>query len=266
MPGHSVSVRAIIACGPNPNVSAVLYREAMNRDRVVESPDVLPVQAGYAAWSSCYDDDGNPLTALEGPAIWSWFGPLAGRRALDLGCGTGRHTRVLADAGAAVIALDFTPEMLQRAREKLADRAIGWIRHALPRPLPFRAEVFDLVVMGLVAEHVADLAALLRESARVLIPGGRCILSALHADRTAEGQRARFIDPATGQRRPVETYHRPLEAYRAAAVDAGLDPLGEQTLDVTPELARRLPRAERYLGLPLGWVACWTKPCTPGSS
>lgn len=232
----------------------------MTFDSALEAPEELPVQAGYAAWSSCYDDDGNPLIALEGPAVWSWFGALGGRRALDLGCGTGRHTRALVDAGANVTALDLTPEMLAVARAKLAGRSVGWLRHALPGPLPFRDETFEIVVMGLVAEHVADLDSLLVESARVLCPGGRCILSALHADRTAEGQRARFIDQATGLRRPIATYHRPLDTYRSAALGARLIPVGEQTLEVTSELAECLPRAARYVGLPLGWVACWSKP------
>ncbi len=60
-------------------------------------PDVLPVREGYAAWASCYDDDGNPLIPLEEPEVQRWFGPLTGRRALDLGCGTGRHTRALVE-------------------------------------------------------------------------------------------------------------------------------------------------------------------------
>ncbi len=231
----------------------------MNRQSPPESPEELSVQAGYAAWASCYDEDGNPLTALEGPAVQSWFAPLKGCRALDLGCGTGRHTRALVEAGALVTALDFTPEMLARARAKLRNHPVGWVRHALPRPLPFRDESFEMVVLGLVAEHIADLSALLSESARVLAPGGRCILSALHPDRTAEGQRARFIDPETGERRPITTYHRPFEAYRAAAALAGLTSCGEQTLVVPPALAEELPRAGRYVGLPLGWVGCWSK-------
>src|SRR5205823_2950881 len=133
------------------------------------------------------------LTALEGPAVRAWFGRLAGRRVLDLGCGTGRHTVALVEAGAAeVVALDLTPEMMARARGKVeAARAqVHWVRHALPCPLPFRDRTFDLAVLGLVAEHVADLAGSLEEVSRVLAPGGRCILSALHPDRTAQGQRA----------------------------------------------------------------------------
>ena len=228
-----------------------------------ESADELPVQAGYAAWAPLYDDDGNPLTALEGPAVRAWFGPLAGRRVLDIGCGTGRHTLALIEAGAAEIAaLDLTPEMMALARDKVdaGPARVHWVRHALPEPLPFRDATFDLAVLGLVAEHVADLGRSLMEVARVLRPGGRCILSALHPDRTAEGQRARFIDPQTGLRHPIATVHRTIDEYLAAARTAGLRLEGEEALIVPAELADRLPRAARYVGRNLGWVACWTRP------
>jgi ubiquinone/menaquinone biosynthesis C-methylase UbiE len=227
-----------------------------------ESADELPVQAGYAAWAPLYDEDGNPLTALEEPAVRARFGPLAGRRALDLGCGTGRHTLALIEAGAVEIAaLDLTPEMMALAKAKVNDRhtQVHWVRHALPDPLPFRDATFDLAVLGLVAEHVADLARALKEVARVLTPGGRCIVSALHPDRTAEGQRARFIDPQTGMRHPIATVHRTIDEYLDAARSAGLRLEGEQALVVLPELADRLPRAARYVGRNLGWVACWTR-------
>src|SRR3954452_12248061 len=125
-----------------------------NCPRPMETADELPVREGYAAWASCYDDDGNPLIALEGPAMREWFGPLQGRRALDLGCGTGRHTLALVEAGADVVALDFTPEMIAQARRKPALQAAAkllWVRHALPRPLPLRDTTFALAVLGLVA-------------------------------------------------------------------------------------------------------------------
>jgi hypothetical protein len=94
---------------------------------------------------------------------------------------------------------------------------------------------------------------------RVLAPGGRCLLSALHPDRTAEGQRARYIDPETGLRRPIRTFHRTAADYRAAAEDAGLVLTGERVLTVSPGLAERFPRARPYIGRALGWVAGWTK-------
>jgi SAM-dependent methyltransferase len=227
--------------------------------RLMELLDELTVQAGYAAWSPFYDDDGNPLTALEGPVARRWFGLLEGRLALDLGCGTGRHTVALVEAGARVVALDFTPEMMSRAREKLRSHSVLWARYALPQPLPFHDATFDLVVLGLVLEHVAALGESMTEVARVLAPHGRCVVSAMHPELTAAGQTARFIDPETGLRRPIRTVHRSTDDYLAAARDAGLALEGEEALIVPTELAAELPRAKRYVGRELGWVACWSR-------
>jgi SAM-dependent methyltransferase len=223
----------------------------------METSEELSALDGYAAWASCYDEDGNPLVALEGPVVQGWFGPIAGCWALDLGCGTGRHTLALVEAGAQVAAVDQSSEMLARARGKLSGQPVCWVRQSFPGALPFRGRSFDLAVMGLVAEHIGDLTSTLIELARVLREGGRCILSALHPDRTAEGQRARFIDPATGLRRPIATVHRSVEDYLACADHAGFRLIEEKTLVVPPELALDYPRAERYVGLALGWVACW---------
>ncbi len=230
----------------------------------MRTPEDLNPCDGYAAWAPIYDDDGNPLTAVEGPALRRWFGPLTGRRAIDLGCGTGRHTEALVDAGAAwVAALDPSPEMMARARAGLLGRPVDWVRHALPSPLPFGDATFGLAVLGLVVEHIAAVGPALAEVTRVLAPGGRCLLSALHPDRTAEGQRARFIDPASGLRRSITTYHRTAADYRAAGAAAGLVLDAEEDLTVPPGLAERLPRALPYVGRNLGWLACWTKPPRP---
>ena len=231
----------------------------VNVDPIIESAEELSARDGYAAWAPCYEDDGNPLIPLEGPAVRALFGPIAGKRALDLGCGTGRHTLALAEAGAHVTALDQSPEMMALARQKLQRYPVEWILHDLPAPLPFPDGTFALAIAGLVVEHIANLPALLQETARVLRPDGRLVLSCLHPDRTAAGQRARFIDPHTGVRRPITTYHRSISDYLTAAAQAGLALASEQTLVGTSEVAVALPRARRYVGLPLGWVAAWDR-------
>jgi SAM-dependent methyltransferase len=150
--------------------------------------------------------------------------------------------------------------MMAIARRNLHGYPVEWVVHALPALLPFPDGAFALAVAGLVVEHVADLPALLKEAARILSPGGRLVVSALHPDRTAAGQRARFIDPETGVRRPITTYHRSIADYLSAASAAGLVLASEQTLVGTAEVAAVLPRARRYVALPLGWVASWEKP------
>lgn len=224
-----------------------------------EDRDELSPSAGYAAWASIYDNDGNPLIALEEPVMKGMMGHVAGLNALDVGCGTGRLSLAMAEAGASVVAVDQSPEMMARAQGKCDGMRVRFVRHALPGPLPFANGTFHLAVMGLVVEHVADLEAVMREVARVVKPGGRCLVSALHPDRTASGQRARFIDPTTGIRRPITTIHRTLEEYRAIANASGWIGMAEGSLIVPPSLLDRYPRASKYLGLKLGWVASWLR-------
>ena len=224
-----------------------------------ESDEELAPITGYDAWAPSYDDDGNPLTALEEPAARAWYGDVAGRRVVDVGCGTGRHTAALLAAGAMVVGLEPSRGMLARARAKLTGGDVVWIRHAFPAPLPFLDAQFDLAMLGLVAEHLDDLAEALRELARICAPGGRLILSALHPDRTAAGQRARFIDPATGLRRPLRTIHRRVDDYLDAARDAGWTLIEQRALIADAGLAARLPRAARYVDQNLGWIGHWKK-------
>lgn len=225
-----------------------------------ESGEELSVEEGYEAWASIYDGDGNPLVAIEGEAVRGLFGDIRGARVIDLGCGTGRHTEALVAAGASVAAaLDLSNGMIQRAREKLRGAPVVFARHAMPGPLPFGDRVFELAVMGLVAEHVAELGAALAEIYRVLRPGGRLLLSTLHPDRTAEGQKARFIDPETGLRRMIATEHRTIEDYLGAARGTGFLLETERTLVVPEALGERLERARRYVGMELGWVGGWRK-------
>ena len=74
------------------------------------------VREGYDLWATVYDDDQNPLQALEGPLVQQACGNVQGHRVLDMGCGTGRHALWLAQAGADVTGIDFSEAMLAKAR------------------------------------------------------------------------------------------------------------------------------------------------------
>lgn len=116
---------------------------------------------------------------------------------LDLGCGTGRHAIWLAAAGANVTAVDFSEAMLAEARQKAAGANIRFLGHDLHEPLPFPSGAFDLVVSGLVLEHLRDLPSFFGESHRVLRSGGRAVVSAMHPAMFLRGSQARFTGPAS---------------------------------------------------------------------
>jgi SAM-dependent methyltransferase len=98
------------------------------------------------------------------------LGDAAGKRVLDLGCGAGQASIVLARKGATVIAVDSSDAMLEQARH-LADRAkarVEW-HHGDVAELAFlRAESIDLAVSVYALDEVDDLGRVLRQVHRVL--------------------------------------------------------------------------------------------------
>ena len=209
------------------------------------------VQSGYDRWSAVYDHDRNPLLGLEEPALRLAIADVRGLNVLDLGCGTGRHSLWLSAAGAMVTAVDFSEGMLAEARRKPGADAIQFVRHDLHLPLPFAAGQFDLVVSGLVLEHLRELGGFFAEAHRVLRPGGRAVVSAMHPAMFLQGSQARFNDPATGEVVMPGSVPHSVSAFVMGAVRAGfqLSDVGEFAPDA--EFAAQFPRATKYIGWPM---------------
>ncbi|MDQ3777579.1 MAG: ubiquinone/menaquinone biosynthesis methyltransferase [Actinomycetota bacterium] len=93
-----------------------------------------------------------------------------GARVLDACCGTGDLALAARRAGGRVTGVDFSEQMLERARRKCAE--IEWVRGDLLR-LPFGDGTFDAATVGFGVRNVEDLDGALRELRRVLKPGGR---------------------------------------------------------------------------------------------
>ena len=142
------------------------------------------------------------------PAIFSRWAPdlvdaagiRAGERALDVACGTGVVTRLVAERvgpRGKVVGLDLNPAMLAAARAESTAHTVEWLEgSALSVPLPDQS--FDAVVCQQGLQFFPDRAVALREMHRVLVPGGRLALSvwrsvdhqpAFHALETALARR-----------------------------------------------------------------------------
>ena len=103
------------------------------------------------------------------------FKPLAGKTALDVGCGAGLLAEPLARMGATVTAVDAAPELIEVATDHAAGQGL---------PIDYRAVgvesidgKFDMVISMEVVEHVADPQQFVRDLAARLAPGGLMILS-----------------------------------------------------------------------------------------
>ena len=213
--------------------------------------DHLSTREGYDRWSSIYDSDGNPLVALEEPLVDQLLGNVAGLSVIDLGCGTGRHALRVANAGARVHGVDFSEQMLARARQKAEISNVVLHSHDLAEPLPFPDHSFDRVVCGLVLDHIAELDQLFCSMKRLCKPNGYAVISVMHPAMMLRGVQARFWDPHSGRQvRPASQCHQ-ISDYVLAAAGAGFrfDHLSEHAVDQS--LADKLPRGQRYVGWPI---------------
>ena len=114
-------------------------------------------------------------------SLLSAAGEIEGKRVIDLCCGTGDVTFLLAARGARVLGLDFTEEMLRVAQARRARAGLPVERQvalalgdvcALPAP----GRSAEVVTIAFGIRNVADRAASLREIRRVLSPGGRLVI------------------------------------------------------------------------------------------
>ena len=97
-----------------------------------------------------------------------------GARVLEVGCGTGAVTRVLATwpGVSEAVGVDPSPVLLAKARELARALKTLVFGQAEGGSLPFAARTFDAVVFHTTLCHVLDPGAALQEAARVLRPGG----------------------------------------------------------------------------------------------
>lgn len=118
---------------------------------------------GYEERARFVGEGGTPLLEL--------LAPRTGERILDLGCGTGKLTRALANAGASVLGIDSSPEMLAEARATHPD-----LEFALERgeELPYDEE-FDAVFSNAALHWMPRANDVASGMARALRPGGRVV-------------------------------------------------------------------------------------------
>jgi ubiquinone/menaquinone biosynthesis C-methylase UbiE len=117
-----------------------------------------------------FSNGGRLIDDREKAAVLDALGDVEGQRVLEVACGTGRFTSLLADHGADIVGLDISPAMLKQGRDKA--RSVGVDEHlefmrADAARLPFPDDHFD-AVLAMRFFHLADRpASFLSEMARV---------------------------------------------------------------------------------------------------
>ncbi len=190
-------------------------------------PEDLPIRethadTGYSLWTDTYDQvETNEVILGEEEIIWPLIGDVCGKRALDAGCGTGRHSIPLVQKGATVVASEPTDAMLLKAQAKASAKGldVSWRRDTIDS-LPAELGQFDLVLCCLVLSHVENFHEAVAKLASYVRPGGNLILTDFHPFCMLLGLRSYCY--SGGQKILVPNFiHLPSE-YVAALARVGL--------------------------------------------
>ena len=118
---------------------------------------------------------------LNTPAFMKMLPDVSGLRGLDIGCGEGHNTRLIARRGADMTAVDIAPKFVRHAADMEAEEPLG-IGYAAASggALPFPDECFDFAVAFMSLMDMACHEEAVREAYRVLRPGGFLQFSIIH--------------------------------------------------------------------------------------
>lgn len=143
--------------------------------------------------------------------------PPAPARVADLGCGTGTLALLLAGEGYAVDGVDFSPEMVRRARDK-AGRVATFIEGDAAEP-PLVAAAYDVVLCRHVLWALPSPAAALERWIDLLAPGGRLLLVEGNWSTGAGLSAEQTVALVRGTGRDAQLRRLPEPVYWGRAID-----------------------------------------------
>jgi malonyl-CoA O-methyltransferase len=152
----------------------------------------MTVNQAYAEWAATYDSDRNLTRDLDQQVMQTLLGSLRFDSVLEIGCGTGKNTELLAGIARTVHAIDSSAAMIAKAREKARFDNVIFTLSDITQTWPCEDRSANLVTCNLVLEHINDLSFVFAEAARVLVSGGQLFISELHPFRQYLGTKARF--------------------------------------------------------------------------
>ena len=193
-------------------------------------------------------------------------GDVSGRKVIDLGCGEGRFSRMLAERGAVVTGVDLCRPFIEFANNhRVSDETylIGDMEDLHEAP----GDEFDLAVSYVTLVDVPDIRSAVGEASRVLRRGGRFVVCNFHPMASAspgwikQGNRKihypvdRYFDEgerdiSRRQDQPWTNFHRTLSTHFRAFLDAGFTVEDIREPTPTEEQAGRYPFISDNLRVP----------------
>ena len=150
------------------------------------------IKESYRSWSKIYDTNENKTRDLDLAISKEVLSKLSFQSVLEIGCGTGKNTSWLCKKATIVTAVDFSPEMLKIAKNKIRNTNVDFIKADITKSWNFTEQKVDLITINLVLEHIRDITFIFKNAHAKLEPGGFLFISELHPFKQFLGSQAKF--------------------------------------------------------------------------
>lgn len=209
----------------------------------------MNIQQAYNTWADTYDSVLNKTRDLEAHAIGSVLETASVSEILELGCGTGKNTEWLAAKATYLTAVDFSAQMLAKAKEKLQLPNVTFQQGDISKEWHFVDKPTELITCSLILEHIQDLNFVFAQAYQALKPSGLFYIGELHPFKQYQGSKARF-DTATGAVFELECHIHHISDYTEGARKNGFSCVAlqewfdDETRSGVPRIASFLFRKE----------------------
>jgi 2-polyprenyl-3-methyl-5-hydroxy-6-metoxy-1,4-benzoquinol methylase len=227
------------------------------------------------SWIEAVRNRDRNRTHLLDPVMLDCVGDVNGLKVIDIGCGEGRFCRMLSGLGATVTGVDITQALLAEAVRM--DPRGNYIECGAEN-IPLSDNHFDLAISYVVLVDIPDYAKAIVEMARVLKPGGRLVAANVNSFistsetswyKDADGRKLHFPVDRYFEERPLHlswdgisiiNWHRPLQSYMSAYLNAGL--VLKRFVEPTPtkEAVAEFPQMHDETRIALFNIMVWEKP------
>jgi malonyl-CoA O-methyltransferase len=212
------------------------------------------VVEGYDIWAPTYDEEHNPLIALEQSITLDLIGDVHGLRVLDVGCGTGRYCELLTKKGATVVGIDPSKKMLERAKTKITPNCKFELRLGKIEDAEFPDDQFNLVVYALTVGHAPHLEPVIRKISRILKHNGSFILSDMHPYWFVSGFDYVEFSDRNRKRHRIPEYPHLVDEYWSLFKKFKLRLEDIEEPRINDKLLERFPNLARHKGKPLALI------------
>ena len=181
----------------------------------------MSIEKAYNIWANQYDTNENRTRDLDKISTIETLSKYDFEIVLELGCGTGKNTKWLLEKAKRIIGLDFSQEMLNKAKEKISDERAIFRRADLTEIWEIDNDFADLITCSLTLEHIKNLNHIFNQANLKLKKNGLFFISELHPFKQYSGSKAKY-ETENGTKE-LEIYIHHISEYIDDAKNNGLE-------------------------------------------